>query len=135
MSAHARHLMDMKTEGKLIDVIGVCDVWDGSKDKSLGLTYRPKNGERVQMGRGLHPAADFFGLNYGSPLVTKDYRKILESKDVDAVVIATPDHWHAKMAIDAMESGKDVYCEKPMCHTIDEARRINETQAKTKQAA
>ena len=65
--------------------------------------------------------------------VTKDYRKVLENKDVDAVVIATPDHWHAKMAIDAMEAGKDVYCEKPMTHTIDEARRIAETVKKTKQ--
>src|SRR4029078_10296864 len=51
---------------------------------------------------------------------------------VDAVVSAPPDHWHAKMAIDAMEPGKDVYCEKPMCHTIDEARRITGTVKKTK---
>src|SRR6185312_7105097 len=62
-----------------------------------------------------------------------DYRKVLANKDVDAVVIATPDHWHARQTIDAMEAGKDVYCEKPMTHTIDEARRVAETVKKTKQ--
>ncbi len=130
-SAHVRHLTDMKAEGKAVDIIGICDVWDGSKDvKDVRIKV---SGNWVTVGRGLYPVAEFVGLKQDDKLVTKDYRKVLESKDVDAVVIGTPDHWHAKMAIDAMESGKDVYCEKPMCHTIDEARRITETQARTKQ--
>lgn len=62
----------------------------------------------------------------------KDYRKLLELKDLDAVVIATPDHWHARMAIDAVEAGKDVYLEKPMAHTIEEAFAIVEATRRTR---
>jgi predicted dehydrogenase len=129
--AHIGHLLNMKKEGKLVDIIGMCDVWDGGP--TMPGRKNPRNGQPNEEPRGLYPSADRAGLKHDDKLVTKDYRKILENKDVDAVVVATPDHWHAKMAIDAMDAGKDVYSEKPMCHTIDEARRITETQARTKQ--
>jgi predicted dehydrogenase len=60
-----------------------------------------------------------------------DYREIINRKDIDAVVIATPDHWHARVALEAMDSGKDVYLEKPMCHTIDEAHMLVNTVKET----
>ncbi len=61
-----------------------------------------------------------------------DYREILSMPGIDAVAVATPDHWHAKIALDAMDAGKDVYCEKPMTHTIDEALQLSRTVKETK---
>jgi predicted dehydrogenase len=60
-----------------------------------------------------------------------DYRKLLERNDLDAVLIATPDHWHAKISADAMESGKHVYVEKPMTHTVEQAIALRDAVKRT----
>jgi len=62
--------------------------------------------------------------------VHHDYRDLLARNDVDAVLIAAPDHWHGQMALDALAAGKDVYLEKPMTHTLDEAKAIVEAVKK-----
>ncbi len=62
----------------------------------------------------------------------KDYRRLLEDPSLHAVVIATPDHWHARMVIDAVEAGKDVYVEKPLTHTIDEALQVVDAVRRTR---
>ncbi|MBY0458357.1 MAG: Gfo/Idh/MocA family oxidoreductase, partial [Gemmataceae bacterium] len=115
---HIDIIVDMRDEKLPVDPYAVCDVWDG--DEKLG---KRNNDKKNRTGRGLYPSAKTCGIpeNAGKGRISKDYRNILDNKDVDVVCIATPDHWHAKMAIDAMERGKDVYMEKPMTKTIQEA--------------
>ncbi len=123
--AHLDIVKRLRDQGKLVAPVGVCDVWDGQEDE-----YEHEFGGRVTKRKylqGLYPSARKAGLNPDDrKYVVKDYRRLLELREVDAVCISTPDHWHARMAIDAAESGKHVYCEKPMTKTIDEAQAVVE---------
>lgn len=88
-----------------VELVAVADVYQGRLDRSKEI--------------------------WGTQLFTsRDYREVLARPDVDAVIIATPDHWHARMAIDAMRAGKDVYLEKPMVQDVEEGPRVIEA-AKT----
>ncbi|MBX3448074.1 MAG: Gfo/Idh/MocA family oxidoreductase [Planctomycetaceae bacterium] len=70
--------------------------------------------------------------SFGStPAIFEDYRDLLKQKNVDVVLIGTPDHWHTKMLIDACRAGKDVYCEKPLTLTIQEGQLIRDVVAAT----
>ena len=92
---------------KEVQIVAVCDV-DTNRRENAKKTVEERYGKDKDAGfKGCEAYADF--------------RKLLERKDIDAVVIATPDHWHAFIAIAALNAGKDVYCEKPLTHNIHEA--------------
>ena len=123
---HIDVVLRMKEQGKGIEPYAVCDVWDGEADKG------GKDAAGKYKGQGLLPSAKRCGIPLDDKArVTKDFRVILDNKEVDVVAIATPDHWHARQSIDAMMAGKDVYCEKPMTKTIAEAQAVVDTWKKT----
>lgn len=72
---------------------------------------------------------DAVALTGATPL--RDYRQLLDDKDIDYVLIATPEHWHYQMATDAAEAGKAMYCEKPLTHTSEEAKKLVRTVKRT----
>jgi predicted dehydrogenase len=75
--------------------------------------------------------AERFAAGFKGMKVYRDYRELLDRKDIDVVTIGTPDHWHAKIAIEALQSGKHVYCEKPLTLTIAEGKKICRVVAET----
>jgi predicted dehydrogenase len=89
-----------------VKLVGVCDLYTGHLDRA----------------RELH-GKDIF--------TTRNYKEILDRKDIDAVIIATSDHWHDRISIEAMNKGKHVYCEKPMVHKLEEGAEVIATQQKT----
>jgi predicted dehydrogenase len=101
----ARALMKALVKVPNVRITAVCDVWDTFLDE----------------GRKL--AAD-------GAFTTKRYQDVLDRKDIDAVLIGTPDHWHAPLTIAACEAGKDVYVEKPLTHSAGEGQAVIEAQNK-----
>ena len=84
--------------------------------------------DRVRAAAGAKQVDDF-SENKGCKAV-HDFRDILRDPSIDAVCIAAPDHWHAYMSVEAMKHGKDVYCEKPLTFSIDEAKQVIAAQKK-----
>jgi predicted dehydrogenase len=81
----------------------------------------------------LEKAASTASQAGAKPKLYRNYKELLADKDVEAVLIATPEHWHAQMVLDALAAGKDLYVEKPLCHTPEEGARLVEAEKKTKQ--
>jgi predicted dehydrogenase len=132
MTSHLHILSTWQREKKNgVEIVGVCDVWDGNKNCGYFVADLRDGSNRRDVGRGLFPAAELAGLNADDKKhVVRDYRRLLELPEVDVVCVATPDHWHAKMCIDAAAAGKDVYCEKPMTKTIAEATGVVDAMKK-----
>lgn len=106
-NAHLDAVTRLKNSGYPVRIIAVCDVYQVRLDQAAAKTGAKKY---------------------------TDYRKLLEDSDVDVVGIATPDHWHARMCIDAAAAGKDIYCEKPMTHwrELHEARQVVQAVSENK---
>ena len=116
-------LMTLFRDNADVEVAALCDVYEPylNRDRSavneryLSLGKVPKLDE--QFGKDVKRYNDF--------------RKLLEQKDIDAVCIATPDHWHAVQTIQALEAGKDIYVEKPLTISLKEGRAMVDAQKKT----
>ena len=116
-------LLNLFMKNPAVEIAALCDVYEPytSRDRSTVHKRYIELGKVPRMGEGFGPEVRRYS----------DFRKMLEQKDIDAVCIATPDHWHAIQAIRAMEAGKDVYVEKPLTITLREGRAMVEAQKRT----
>jgi predicted dehydrogenase len=109
-----------------VEIAALCDVYE----PYLNRDYSQVGKEVIEsIGARVPKMGEKFA---GEVARYKDFRRVLDRKDIDAVVIATPDHWHAIQAIQACQAGKDVYVEKPLSVTIHEGRKMVEAAAKYK---
>jgi predicted dehydrogenase len=116
-------LLNLFMKNPAVEIAALCDVYEPytSRDRSRVHQRYLDLGKVPRMGEGFGPEVQRYS----------DFRKMLEEKDIDAVCIATPDHWHAIQAVQAMEAGKDVYVEKPLTITLKEGRAMVEAQKRT----
>ncbi|MFM1768120.1 MAG: hypothetical protein RJA22_649 [Verrucomicrobiota bacterium] len=110
MGTQGRGLMGGYLGRKECRVVAVCDVDTNRREHA-------KNQVEAHYAKQT-------GIQYKGCAAYNDFRDLLARKDIDAVVIATPDHWHAPITIAAARAGKDIYCEKPLCQSIHEARAM-----------
>ncbi|MEM6805567.1 MAG: Gfo/Idh/MocA family oxidoreductase, partial [Bacteroidota bacterium] len=120
------------------DKINIALIGCGKKSPGIARTYVKNPNAQIIAASDLFPgkikefqnhahtayAASRGKSDYESVRAYVDYKEMLERKDIDGVVVASPDHWHAVHAIHAMKEGKDVYCEKPLAHSIAEGRAM-----------
>jgi predicted dehydrogenase len=119
MTSSAR-AAESKNDRPLVGCIGTGDRWMGGIAdplKAHGDIVAVCDVDRKHAEAGREKAG-------GKADIYEDYRQLLDRKDIDVVSIVTPDHWHTKIAIDALKAGKDIYCEKPLTLTIDEGKLI-----------
>jgi predicted dehydrogenase len=113
------------------DKLGVAAIGVGGRGSGIG-HQAGQLGNMVACADVHRLNAEKFAEPYGGKCeIYGDYRKVLERKDVDVITCGTPDHWHVKIAIDAMDAGKDVYCEKPLTLTIEESKKICDAVKRT----
>jgi predicted dehydrogenase len=123
--AHINLLVKLALENQGVTPMAVCDVWDGL-DEEYDHTFGGTTTHR-RYSQGLYPSAVKCGLDpQDRRRVVKDYRRLLDLKDIDAVCISTPDHWHARQTLDAFAAGKDVFVETPMTRTVAEAHAVQD---------
>lgn len=106
------HVMEVFQKASTVRVTGICDVYEPNLERALSVAAKAQG---------------------SSPKAYRNYKQLLEEKSIQAVLIATPEHWHHRMVLDALAAGKDVYVEKPLCQTPQQGVELVEAEKRTRQ--